>query len=70
MRKGGREVEENLFGTDIYKKATEALDLIFRKSEQLSYGELERILACMRAVVLEFRLQFKRYSKQTHREKI
>ncbi|MDY5991438.1 MAG: hypothetical protein SPI93_05255 [Oscillospiraceae bacterium] len=47
-------MEENLFGTDIYKKATEALDLIFRKSEQLSYGELERILACMRAVVLEF----------------
>ena len=53
-----------MFGTDIYKKATEALDLIFRKSEQLSYGELERILACMRAVVLEFpitipKIQFK-----------
>ena len=47
-------MEENLFGTDIYKKATEALDLIFRKSAQLSYGELESILACMRAVVLEF----------------
>ena len=47
-------MEENVFGTEIYKKATEALDLIFRKSEQLSYGELERILACMRAIVLEF----------------
>lgn len=45
---------ESLFGTSTYKIAVETLDLIFKKSEQLSYSELEKIIACMRAVVLDF----------------
>ncbi len=45
---------EYFFGTEAYRTAVEALDLIFRKNEQLSYSDFEQIITVMRAVVHDF----------------